>query len=319
MSLLSKLTESAEPRVAVEIASDHVSAASLELRGRQAVVSAHATEPLAPGAVVPSLTAANLVDRAAVIGALGRLFTRLGERPRRIGLVIPDLTSRVSLIRLEKVPARRDDLEQVVRFHVRKSAPFPIEEAQLSFVQGARHDDGHEFIVSLARRQVVEEYEGVCAELGAHAGVVDIATFNVINAVLAGDAAANARGDWLLVNVAGDHASIAIVRGEHLIFFRNRGGESEGTLADLVHQTAMYYEDRLTGAGFTRVILASSGPPAETEDIRRNLAERLRINVDSLDPRTAAALTDRISAAPRLLDTLAPLVGLLLRGRKAAA
>jgi hypothetical protein len=37
-----------------------------------------------------------------------------------------------------------------------------------------------------------------------------------------------------------------------------------------------------------------------------------------VDPRTAATLTDRISVAPALLDTLTPLVGLLLRGRKAA-
>ena len=105
------------------------------------------------------------------------------------------------------------------------------------------------------------------------------------------------------------------MRGADLIFFRNRGGEGDGTLADLVHQTAMYYEDRLTGAGFARVILAGGGQPAaEMDEIRRSLAERLATSVDSLDPRTAAALTDRISAAPTLLDTLAPLVGLLLRG-----
>ena len=35
--------------------------------------------------------------------------------------------------------------------------------------------------------------------------------------------------------------------------------------------------------------------------------------------RTSAALTDRITEGPTLLDTLAPLVGLLLRGREAAA
>jgi hypothetical protein len=39
----------------------------------------------------------------------------------------------------------------------------------------------------------------------------------------------------------------------------------------------------------------------------------LRTPVDLVDPRAAATLTDRITAAPALLDTLAPLVGLLLR------
>jgi len=318
MSLLDALRESSGPTVAVEIASDRVSAASLELRAGQPVVSAHATEPLPPGALVPSLTGQNVHDRAAVAAALGRVFDRIGGRPRRIGLVVPDLIAKVSLVRFEKVPPRTRDLDQLVRWQVRKTAPFPIEEAQVTYVPGVLAVDGQEFIVSLARRSVVEEYERLCADAGAHAGIVDLATFNVINAVLAGAGAP--AGDWLLVNVASDYASIAIVRGADLIFFRNRGGEGDGTLADLVHQTAMYYEDRLAGGGFTRVILAGGGQPAsEMDEIRRSLAERLATGVDSLDPRTAAALTDRISAAPTLLDTLAPLVGLLLRGREAAA
>jgi hypothetical protein len=163
---------------------------------------------------------------------------------------------------------------------------------------------------------VIEEYEGLCAAAGAHAGIVDLSTFNVVNAVLGGSAAPDA--DWLLVNMAGDYTSIALLRAANLIFFRNRAADTEGTLADLVHQTTMYYEDRLKGAGFARVILAGAGAaPLELSiDIdaaRRNLEERLRTPVDLVDPRAAATLTDRITAAPALLDTLAPLVGLLLR------
>ena len=37
------------------------------------------------------------------------------------------------------------------------------------------------------------------------------------------------------------------------------------------------------------------------------------MTVDTVDPRTAVDVTDRISVAPAFLDTLAPLVGLLLR------
>ena len=48
------------------------------------------------------------------------------------------------------------------------------------------------------------------------------------------------------------------------------------------------------------------------------LEERLARPVENVDPRTAATLTDRIAAAPVLLDALAPLVGLLLRGGEAA-
>jgi hypothetical protein len=121
------------------------------------------------------------------------------------------------------------------------------------------------------------------------------------------------------VNVASDYASIAIVRGPHLIFFRNRAADTDGTLADLVHQTAMYYEDRLGGAGFGRVVLAGAGASDDIEQVRRSLESRLTSRVDTIDPRAAAALPDRISAARPLLETLTPLVGLLLREREVAA
>ena len=317
MSILTSLRQGATPGVAVEIASGQVSAASLEWRGSQPVIAAHASEALPDGALVPALTAVNVHDRPAVLAALGRVLERIG-RPRRIGLIIPDIVAKVSLVRFEQVPPRVQDLDQLVRWQVRKTAPFAIDDAQVSYVPALRADDGQEFIVSLARRDVIQEYETLCAEAGAHAGLIDLATFNVINAVLAGTAAPSA--DWLLVNIAPDYTSIALLRGPHLIFFRNRVTDTDGTLADLVHQTAMYYEDRLKGAGFARVILAGAGAAdarqaGDIDQIRRSLEERLKTPVGSVDPRTAVTLTDRITAAPALLDTLTPLVGLLLRDR----
>jgi type IV pilus assembly protein PilM len=318
MSLFS-LHDSAPPDVAVEIAAGRVSAASLELRGGQPVIAAHATETLPAGAVAPSLTAHNLHDRAVVLAALQSVLDKVG-RPRRIALVIPDVTAKISIVTFAQVPGRAQDLDQLVRWQVRKAAPFAIEEAQVSYVAGLRADDGQEFIVSLAKREVVEEYESLCAQAGAQAGLVDLSTFNVINAVLAGAAAPTA--DWLLVHIASDYASIALLRGSNLIFFRSRAADSDGTLADLVHQTAMYYEDRLQGAGFARVILSGAAAAAaarhgsDVDEVRRSLEARLTTPIDSVDPRGAATLTDRITAAPALLDTLTPLIGILVRDRQ---
>jgi type IV pilus assembly protein PilM len=314
------LTDSAPPSAAVEISAHRVSAAAVEFRGGQPVVIAHAVEPLPDGVLTPSLTARNILEREAVAAAIADVLARVG-RPRRVGLVVPDLIAKISLVRFEQVPQRAQDLAQLVRWQVKKAAPFPIEEAQVSFVPGIRAVDGQEFLVSAARRDVVQEYEDVCAAAGAHAGIVDLSTLNVINAVLAGTPPA---GDWLLVNVATDSASIALLRGPHVIFFRNRSAETDGTLADLVHQTTMYYQDRLQGTGLSRVLLTGAADAAEhqsadVEQLRRGLEQRIGAAVDTVDPTAAAALTDRIQAAPALLDTLAPLVGLLLRHREAAA
>ena len=307
------LTEAPPPDAAVEIAARHVSAATIGRRGGQAVVTAYAVEPLPEAAIVPSLTSQNVHDRALASAAVAKVLEAVG-RPKRVGLVIPDSVAKVSLIRFEQVPPRAQDLAQLIRWQVRKAAPFPIENGQVSFSETGTIAGGREFLVTVARRDIVEEYEALVAAAGAQPGIVDLSTFNVVNAVLVSSASFD--HDWLLINVgAPDQASIAILRGAQIIFFRTRGAEADGTLADLVHQTAMYYEDRLEGGGFTRAVICG----ASGDEVRRSLEQRLGLPVEPLDIRAAAPLTDRISIAPSLLDALAPLTGLLLRGQEKVA
>jgi len=81
----------------------------------------------------------------------------------------------------------------------------------------------------------------------------------------------------------------------------------------------MYYQDRLAGEGFSRVVLGGIGRAAGALDqIRRTLSERLGGPVEQIDPTRAAAFTDRISAPPEVMSTLAPLVGVMVRARAEA-
>ena len=316
MSPLPGFLTSSPPSVGVEIASDRVTAVSLSREAGGWVVGAYGSERLPAGAVTPALNATNIHDSRAVTGALRLAFDKLGLRPRRIALVIPDTAAKLSLLRFEKVPAAAD-LGQLIRWQMRKAAPFKTEDAQVSWVPAAPiPGGGREYLVTVARRDIIESYMHACAEAGADAGVVDLASLNLINATLAsgGDAAS---GDWLIVHVAPDYATLAIVRNKELIFFRTRQLESEADLADVVHQTAMYYEDRLEGAMFARVVLSGAPGADAGERLRRSLEERLRVKVEALDFRGSAAMRDRISAGAELLDTLAPAVGVVLRERVA--
>jgi type IV pilus assembly protein PilM len=307
--------------VAVEIARHRVSAATIAGRDRALSVTAHAMEPLSSGAVMPALNEQNISDPKGVAAALRRVFERMDVKPKRVALAIPDGVAKVSLLRFEKVPPRARDLEELVKWQVRKAAPFRIEDAQLSYMRSLTAADGStEFVVVMARKDIIREYESVCEAAGAQAGIVDLATFNVINAQLAGPHTPT--DDWLLVHVTHEDATMAILRGDALVFFRNRIADGETGLADMVHQTAMYYEDRLSGSGFGRVVLAGGGSPAaqggqDADYLRRALEQRLGTKVDAVDPRHAATLTDRITANSELLDALAPLVGLLARERAA--
>ena len=321
MPFLTSLRDSSGPTVAVEIAAHQVSAASLEWRGGKPFVAAHAVEPLPDGALVPSLTVANTHDRAAVVAALNRVLERTSAGPGASASSCPIWSRRCRSCGSSRCRRARPISISSSAGRCARRRRFPSRRRRSATCPGSAPRTGRSSSCRSRGATSSKNTKRLCADAGAHAGIVDLATFNVVNVVLAGSAPPLV--DWLLVNVAPDYASIAILRGEHLIFFRNRAAETDGTLADLVHQTAMYYEDRLEGAGFGRVLLAGAAgagahQAGDIEHLRRSLEERLATPVETVDPRAAAGLTDRIVAAPALLDTLAPLVGLLLRGREVA-
>ena len=315
MSLFASWLASPPPDAAIEIAPERVSVAVVGARSRGLMVQAYASEPLPPGTVVASLTSLNIHNRPLVSAALRTALDRASIRPRRVALVIPDLTAKVSLVRFDTIPARREDLDQLVRWQVKKASPFPIEEAVVTWTPAARHaDNSAEFLVVSARRDIVAEYEAVCNEAKVYAGLVDVSTVGILNLLLGGSDVPQA--DWLVVHLRPDYTSIVIMRGEHVIFFRNRPEGDQASIADLVHQTAMYYQDRLQGQRFARVFLGGSGRVGGAVDLaRKNLEERLGVSVEPIDPSQTATLTDRIAVTPDLMDVLGPLVGMAFRTR----
>jgi type IV pilus assembly protein PilM len=318
MSILASWLASPPLEAALEISPAAVSVAVLGGRISNPVVQGYAVEPLPVGAVTPSLTGHNIVDRDAVARALSAACESLGLKPKRVALVIPDVAAKVSLVRFERTPSRRDDLNQLIRWQVKKSTPFPVEDAALTYTPGAQVAGGSEFVVVVARKETVREYEGVCEDVGIEAGLVDICTFGVINLFLSSNLGTG--GDWLVVHMRPEYTSIAIMRREDMMFFRNRAEGDPEALEDVVHQTAMYYQDRLEGRGFNRVLLGGLGRlQGEVDLARRNLESRMGTVVEPIDPTRGAELTDRIHATPELMATLSPLVGMLLRTRRETA
>lgn len=315
MTALARWWASPPPTVGLELATTRVTAVAVNGGGDPAV-STVASEPLPPGALVPSLTAENIVNREVVAQAVARVLQQVGS-PRRVGLVVPDAAAKVSMVRFDSVPSRAQDLAQMIRWQVRKAVPFPIEGAQVSYVEsGPREGTAREFIVVVMRRDVVAAYESLVGAAGAHAGLVDLASFNVVNLVLAADRRASATpADWLLVHLTPQASTLAIVRAGDLVFYRNRLTDGQEPLVDLVHQTAMYYEDRLGGGGFDRVVLSASSDALamEAADVRDTLEGRIRGRVELVDPRRAARLAERISPPQDELVAIAAPLGVVLR------
>ena len=116
--------------------------------------------------------------------------------------------------------------------------------------------------------------------------------------MLAGGASPS--GDWLLVNVAPESTVLAIVRMGQLMFYRHRHAIDEEPLGALVHQTAMYHEDRLGGQKFARVWLCGSSWPMAPRFIKKSAsAWACRPNLSTCGLRDAAGSHWRASGCLR--------------------
>jgi Tfp pilus assembly PilM family ATPase len=262
---------------------------------------------------MPGLAGVNVVDADLVRAAIKRALERAGlTATRRAALVVPDSVARVSLLSFDQLPPRAQDLEQLVTWQLRKSAPFPIEEAVVSHFPAASEGGRHSVAAVMARRDVLSQYEGLVSGLGIHAGIVDLASFNVMNAILS--ATPNDGRDWLVVHVAAEATTLAILRGPSLMFYRHRAAAEDEPLGSLVHQTAMYHEDRLGGGGFSRVWLTGAG--VRGNDARRQISSRLDAPVEVVDVRPATAVDGLEAPSPDVLDALAAPVGVLVRDRR---
>lgn len=312
MSPLPAWLQTPPPTLGLSVDAVRVTAVVVDASGAAPVVRAVGSSRVPDGALVPSLTAVNVIDRDAVIAAVRQAVEQVGGRHRRVALALPDTAAKVSLLPLETVPSSPRDLEQLIRLQLRKAIPFAIDEAQVAWATGPARGTAATVVATAMRRAVVEEYEALCAAAGLHAGTVDLATFNVVNLALRTGGAA-AADDTLLVHATPSYASVAVVRDGELIFFRTRPADPGEPVPDLVHQTRMFYEDRLSGAGFRRVLLVT-GPDVDDRDgLAREIAARLDTPVTPLTLEGVAGFADRLAPSDALVGQIAAPAGLVLR------
>lgn len=312
MSPLPAWLQTPPPTLGLSIDPVRVTAVLVEPAGTSPVIRAVGTSRVPEGALVPSLTAANVVERGGVVNAIQEAVDQVGGRHKRVALALPDTAGKVSLLPLETVPASARDLEQLIRLQLRKAIPFSVDEAQVTWATGPTRGTAATVVATAMRRTVVQEYEGLCASVGLQAGTVDLATFNVVNLALLGGGVA-APDDTLIVHATPTYASVAVVRDGELIFFRTRPTDPGEPVPDVVHQTRMFYEDRLAGEGFGRVLLVAGLDVDDRNGLAREIGARLNTAVTPLTLDGVAGFAERIATSESLVGQIAAPAGLVLR------
>ncbi len=238
-------------RLACELSAERVVAARAQ---DDTTVDTTSVRRLSPGDLTPSLTAANLVNRDAVRLAAQDVLAAVASRGRDVITVLPDAACRVTLLDFDTLPEKREDAEAVVRFRLKKSLPFDVERARVSYeVQPANGDKNISVVAAVALAAVVEEYESLIRECGFSPGVV-------VPSMLAALGQVDGSVPTLVIKLDAGTSSIAIVGKDRLLLLRTLDNP-EGTrvlgaqLAEEVYPSLVFFQDTY-GTKVQKVLVA---------------------------------------------------------------
>jgi type IV pilus assembly protein PilM len=274
------------PPLVVEIAAAHVAAA--RWRASRGELESYAAEPLPAGSVMPSPVETNITQQNAVRDALSRVLGKIAHRGAPLALLIPDPAVRVFVLPFETLPRRADDALPLLRWRLKKSVPFDVEETTVSWMRQLGRDGSLEIITAIARQRILREYEELLESVDARPGVVLSSTLAVLP--LLGDA-----GATLLARICGATLTTAVVYGKSLCVYRSTelvAGARQfdpQVVLDEVFPAAAYFQDTW-GREIDRAYLAGFGEKSDL--FREALGRELNVSVEPISEASRAQALD---------------------------
>src|ERR1700751_2263185 len=128
---MSSTSNTPKPKLACEIAADRVLAGRITDNGEG--LEASAARELAPGSVVPDLVENNLRQREVVRSGIEEALGSVAGRSKDVIAIVPDAAVRGMLVEFDTLPSDQEEALGVVRFRLKKSLPFDVQKAMVSY------------------------------------------------------------------------------------------------------------------------------------------------------------------------------------------
>lgn len=268
----------ARPRLACEISASRVIAARASDKGSLEVFT---VRQLVHGTVVPSLNATNIQDASALRSAVNSALTGLSGGARDVTVIVPDATVRVLLLEFDDLPAKAQDRDSVIRFRLKKSLPFDVEQAALSC--DVRRSNGTvQVVAAVSPSEVIKEYETVFRDAGYLPGVL-------LPSSLAALGLLEAAKPTLMLKVDPENVTVAAAVNQELRLMRtldNPHGErvAAAELAETVLPSIVFFEDTF-GSRIEQIFISGV---ASMDEIGPMLHQQTGAQVKELAPKVSS-------------------------------
>lgn len=200
-----------------------------------------------------------------------------GHRKRRAALILPDYCARVAVLDFDNFPTDQHEQVALLRFRMKKSVPFDVDSAIVSYTVQARGTGARakvEVLAALMGSEIVAHYEAPFRTAGFNPGMVTTSSLAALNLC-------NPEGITMLVKIGGRVLSVLVLDGSTLKLARcvETDAARPEEIEAVLHPTVAYIEDELK-AKPRRIWLCGFGP--ESAELARQWNAEWGVDVEPL-------------------------------------
>jgi type IV pilus assembly protein PilM len=297
-SLIQKTTR---PRLACEITPEGVIAARASEKSSRLEV--FTGRRLSEGVIAPGLNGPNVLNAEALRTALNGALGAVAGKSRDVIIVLPDVAIRVVLLDFEALPTKPEEAEPVIRFRLKKSLPFDVEHAVLSY-DVTRSNGNVRVVAAVSPRAIIEEYEKALRDAGYTPGVILPSSLAALGLI-------EGERPTLVLKVDPMNIMIAAVEHQELRLVRSLDNPhginvSAAELAEAILPSIVFFEDTFA-AHIEKIYIGGIAPLQELGPL---LHEHTGAQVQELAPQLTAE--QNLSGEAIQPSLMAGIVGALL-------
>ena len=232
-------------------------------------------QPLKPGTIAVSPLKENVVDPDDFSLAVRALAgTQAARRRKDVALILPDFSARISVLDFDSFPADAKDQLSLIRFRLKRSVPFDVESAAVSYWPHTASHKQTDVVVVMAPIEIVARYEAPFRAAGMNPGLVTTSSLAALE--LAPEA-----GLSVMAKLTG-HVLTVLVREKSalkLVRCLELPAADLEEIGAVLAPTLVFVEDNL-GRAAERLILCGFG--AQTDEALRRFQEDLGVEAEPL-------------------------------------
>jgi type IV pilus assembly protein PilM len=232
-------------------------------------------QPLRPGTLAVSPLKENVVDADEFSRAVRAVSGAHTSRKRKdVALILPDFSARIAVLDFDHFPSDPKEQAALIRFRLKRSVPFDVESAVLSYAQQTVGHKKIDVVVVIVPLEIVSRYEAPFRAAGMNPGLVTTSSIAALE--LAPEA-----GLSVIAKMTG-HVLTVLVRQKGALRLVRCLELPSADLSDIgavLLPTLVYVEDNLGGRA-DKLLLCGFGP--ETAEAERRFQEELGVEIEPL-------------------------------------